>query len=143
MSNPMHRLILGTLAVLSVSLASCDALPPQLGGEPGEDRIATVIVPDSLSDRDVSIEVIASGDKKVREAIKHMQNEDFETAASVLEQAVEESPNDHRALFALGVCYEWLAEIEKAVDLYKRANIAKSDPLYQAARVRAEGWLEQ
>jgi len=136
-------------ALLSMGIAGCEVIGDiGDGGSASDGKTAEVILPDSMSDSDVTVLVEASGDRRVRDAIRLMQlknTEEFEEAIDLLEEALAEDPDDHRALFALGVCYEWLGDregyIEKAVEMYKRANLAKSNPLYQQAHARASGWL--
>ncbi len=75
----------------------------------------------------------------MREAIKHMQNEDFDKAIRLLEKPSQKR-NRSSSVVRPGVCCS-IGEFERAVEAYKAANIQHSSAEYQEARVRAEGWL--
>jgi len=133
--NP--SLIVLACALSTVALTGCESMPV-INNEPSEDRTVEVVLYNDCSGEDEVAMAVASRDDRARDAIKHMQNEDYDKAIDLLETLLDEKPEDHRSLFALGVCYEFQGRYEEAVDLYKRANLAESDPKYQAARIRAE-----
>ncbi|MEL6329549.1 MAG: tetratricopeptide repeat protein [Planctomycetota bacterium] len=140
MTRTARLIVLTAAMAAAASLSGCKVLNKGDSG-PNPDTYADVTVIDPYTDEEITVRAFRSGNQPVRDAIKHLQNEDFDEALAALELAVAESPRDDRAWFALGLCREWLEDYEGAVEAYKQANFIDSQVEYQQARVRAEGWL--
>ena len=66
--------------------------------------------------------------------------EQFAQALTSLKQAIAEDPDDHRSLFAAGVCCEKLNKTAEARKYYRQAaSLSSKDPQYAAAVARVSG----
>jgi len=90
-----------------------------------------------------AITCLASTDQHCFNGIGHLRNRDWQKAVDELTQAVAKNTKDDKAHFALGVAYEMLEDLDKAMEHYKAANFVKNQPDYMRAVDRVETKLKQ
>lgn len=125
------------LLIASVMTIGCSSVQETFRSKPDVNKVVVVDLFDPIAGSDVPITVNAGGSAESVEAVKHMQNDDFEKAVAVLQTVQSGGKADDRDLFALGVALEKLDRLEPAVEAYKAANLKKSNDIYQASRRRA------
>jgi len=100
------------LAALTVAAAGCG------GGAAPADHPDH---PPPLDDGPAEQPVAPASSEKVKKGMDLIQDKSFAEARSVLEQAVQESPNDAQAAFYLGVAHDGLGDAKAAVEQYRKA----------------------
>jgi len=91
-----------------------------------------------------AVQVKSSGHEMSREGVRILvyaeTPEQFAQALTSLKQAIAEDPDDHRSLFAAGVCCEKLNKTAEARKYYRQAaSLSSKDPQYAAAVARVSG----
>lgn len=136
MTHQVNRLAVLVL-IGSLMAIGCSSVKETFRSKPDVNKVVVVELFDPVAGSDVPITVNAGGSAESVEAIKHMQNDDFDKAVTVLKNVQASGKADDRDLFALGVALEKLDQLEPAVEAYKAANLKKSNDIYQASRRRA------
>ncbi len=81
--------------------------------------------------------------KSAKSAVKLARVGDYDEAISLLKDAIELKPQDHGAVYNLGVMYEVKNQLEKALKYYKRAYSIKDKDLYLTAILRVKRLLKK
>lgn len=106
-------------------LAACESM-----SMPWETTTAFVQIDDE-NGQSVDLEVGSSSSVSSREGIAAFRNEDWEAAVTKLKAAVGADPEDHNSHFALGVAYEQMGDLDKALQHFKRANVTPKKAVVQ------------
>ena len=81
--------------------------------------------------------------KPAKTAVKLAKVGDYEEAISLFKDAIEIKPNDHGAIYDLGVMYEVTDKPELALKYYKRAYSIKDKDLYLEGILRVKKLLRK
>lgn len=127
--------LLVAAGIIALALG-CETTSNIFKSDPKAECMAAVRISDP-NEGTVTVDVVTTRTAAC-EGVRHMRNEDWPQAQSVLEKVVADSANDHEAHFALGVVYERTRQYDKALERYKRANFLKARPEYDEARRRVE-----
>lgn len=132
----MRKLTLIVAAGLLTLAVGCETTSSMFKSDPKAECMASVRISDP-NEGTVTVDVVTTRSAAC-EGVRHMRNEDWPQAQSVLEKVTADNTNDHEAHFALGVVYEKTRQYAKAIDSYKRANFLKAKPEYDEGRRRVE-----
>jgi len=128
------NLSLKAIALCSVlAICGCNTSSIVRGSGPA---LAQVEIP--FKDDVTSVKCTASFNLSCQNGISHLRNRDWQKAVDELNQAISKDGKDVKAQFALGVAYEMLNELDKAMEHYKVANFLKGDPEYMRAVDRVD-----
>lgn len=136
------------IASLMVTLCACEALGLESDRSVDPEHRVEVEVKNADGVTETVVVHGIEGNKKLRDAIAHMSNEDWSEAVSVLTAASSEEERDddqesqHHEHFALAVIHEKLGQFDDAIVHYKRANFLMRDPQAVRGRERCEAHSE-
>jgi Flp pilus assembly protein TadD len=115
----------GTRELSSAILCAVSLLVACGGGQP--EPVAPTDTTDPPLEDEGEGGVLAASSPEVQQGIDAIQAEDFAGAKTVLEHAVEKTPEDPQAVFYLGVALAGLGEVNPAVAQMKKALELKKD----------------
>jgi len=76
------------------------------------------------------IQLFATGNEQVQEGIKHVRAGDWSKAQTCWESALARNPDNHAALFNLGLAFKAHLEFDRALECFRRAAGLSPCPLY-------------